>query len=247
MLALAALLVSAPTLASASVKLATMVIRPTPGVGEHASPLGRPPALTQHSKSYVFSVTQAHSSDPVTWDPCRAVTYVTSGKPPPGGQELLVAALTVVTGATGLQFKDGGTTAEPPAASRHEYQPIRYGDRWAPMLVAWSSPAVFPRLAGATAGFAGASWVEDDAGHRTYVTGQVVLDGPDLGAMLAGDGVGVARIIIIHELGHAVGLDHVADLDQAMRPTLGSENIFLGPGDEAGLAALGAGACASAL
>ena len=246
-LAVAALLVSFPTLASASVKLATMVIRPTPGVGEHAAPLGRPPPLTQRSKSYVFIVTQPHSSDPVTWDPCRVITYVTSGNPPVGGKALLVSALAVITGATGLQFRDGGTTTETPSESRHEYQPLRYGDRWAPMLVAWSSPDASPRLVGDVTGFASASRVKDDAGHMTYVTGQVVLDGPELGSYRAAGAVGVARIIIVHELGHVVGLGHVDDVGQAMRPHLGPENVFLGPGDRTGLAALGAGACAPSL
>jgi len=205
----AALLVSFPTLASASVKLATMVIRPTPGVGEHAAPLGRPPPLTQRSKSYVFIVTQPHSSEPVTWDPCRVITYVTSGNPPVGGEGLLASALAVITGATGLQFRDGGTTTETPSESRHEYQPLRYGDRWAPLLVAWSSPAATPALTGALAGYASAFWAKDDADHRTYISGQVVLDGPELGATLDGDGLGFARIIIVHELGHIVGLGHV--------------------------------------
>ena len=46
----------------------------------------------------------------------------------------------------------------------------------------------------------------------------------------------------MHELGHVVGLAHVHDASELMNP----ENVGLtrlGPGDRAGLAALGSGRC----
>ena len=58
------------------------------------------------------------------------------------------------------------------------------------------------------------------------------------------DGRKYVRAVVMHELGHVLGLDHVDDRDQLMY----DENVGqteLGPGDRAGLAALGAGRCES--
>jgi hypothetical protein len=49
--------------------------------------------------------------------------------------------------------------------------------------------------------------------------------------------------VVLHELGHLVGLAHVNDPQQLMY-SRGSTSNGLGPGDLAGLARLGEGACA---
>ena len=77
------------------------------------------------------------------------------------------------------------------------------------------------------------------------MTGQIVLDAPDLG-----NGIGLpggrdaARGVIQHELGHMMGLDHVADATQLMYSE-GSvaQGGDWGAGDLAGLRQLGSGDC----
>jgi hypothetical protein len=50
------------------------------------------------------------------------------------------------------------------------------------------------------------------------------------------------RAVILHELGHLVGLGHVADPNQLMSETNYGLHDF-GPGDQEGLARLGGGTC----
>jgi hypothetical protein len=50
--------------------------------------------------------------------------------------------------------------------------------------------------------------------------------------------------VVLHELGHLVGLDHVRDRGELMFPTA-NDVVGYGPGDLQGLAALGRGACFS--
>jgi predicted Zn-dependent protease len=76
-----------------------------------------------------------------------------------------------------------------------------------------------------------------------YITGQVVLDGPDLARAVAADEQAVVRGIIAHELGHLVGLDHVDAPDQLMYPETDGTVTEFQAGDVRGLARLGAGAC----
>jgi hypothetical protein len=79
--------------------------------------------------------------------------------------------------------------------------------------------------------------------RSTYVTGSVSLDTSDFETILARpDGEAEARAIVMHELGHVVGLAHVDDPAQLMN----ADNVGLtnfGPGDLAGLALLGKGRC----
>jgi predicted Zn-dependent protease len=56
-------------------------------------------------------------------------------------------------------------------------------------------------------------------------------------------GAGAVQAIIEHELGHVVGLDHVADPTQLMNPELEPGVTGFGDGDRRGLALLGEGAC----
>jgi hypothetical protein len=77
-----------------------------------------------------------------------------------------------------------------------------------------------------------------------YVTGSVGLNRAWFAHALADPAAAaVARGVVLHELGHLVGLDHVKDPAQVMHAT--SDTVGLADGDRAGLAAVGAGACHS--
>ena len=217
--------------------------RPPAGVDSADEPLGAPPPLARESSAYAFIATQEGSDAPVAYDPCRPIHVVENGRTAfMGSRELVQEALDAVSAATGLIFAYDGPTDEEPSRERAPYQPERYGERWAPVLIAWSDPARNPELQGTVAGLAGSSWVTVDRGS-VYVTGSIELDGPQLAEIVLGfDGVADARSVIEHELGHLVGLDHVDDPTQLMNPTGGAVTTYA-EGDLTGLWHLGQGEC----
>ncbi|UDY37937.1 hypothetical protein [Dermatobacter hominis] len=225
------------------------IARPSnwPPVAEDVSttPLGAPPPAPQATGPYEFIATHDDDS-PVTWDPCRPIHYVVNpAGQPEGGQELIEAAIAKASAATGLQFVADGTTDETWEKQRDPYLPDRYGERWAPVLISWSTEQETPPLGGYVAGLGGPASVglsEDDV---TNVSGDIVLDATDISAVLEGPGgAAAAQGIIQHEVGHLVGLDHVADPAQLMN-TEGSPTSATdwGAGDLRGLHELGSGTC----
>lgn len=218
---------------------------------------GRPPASEEHqeqplgvpaphaeSSSYRFLQTQEGSEAPVAYDPCRPIHVVVNARTqPPGGDLWLAQALQAASRATGLQFIVDGPTTEVAAPDRKAYQPDRYGERWAPVLVEWGDEVGEPDLGGTVAGQAGSTplrW----KGDSVYLTGVVVLDGPQLAELAASPlGPVAARDVVLHEVGHLLGLDHVADPGQLMYAE-GSPGVSgYQAGDLSGLDRLGRGRC----
>ena len=189
-----------------------------------------------------------HTTDdgePVSYDPCRPVRFVLRPDGmPPSGRALLDDAFATVSAATGLEFREIGETDEVPAVDRALIQAERYGEGWAPVLVAWSDEGELPELAGQVAGVGGSAAVPGADGQGRWLqAGRLVLDGPDLTALLSRTGgYEQARAIVVHELAHVLGLDHVDDPGELMNPVT-STVTELGPGDRQGLALLGQVAC----
>lgn len=237
---------SDPTASPSQSVLVQPTNRPPPDPSASEVPLGVPPPAPDPPGAFEFVRTQPEDDGPVAWDPCRPVRYVVNPTgAPPGSEAIVAAAIERTAAATGLTFIDAGSTDEKWSKDRNPYQPERYGDRWAPALIAWSTEAEVPGLAGYVAGMGGGTAVSDASGRSVYVTGQSVLDAEDLGELLdRPDGPAAVQAIVQHELGHLVGLDHVADPTQLMysegNPTSASD---WGEGDLAGLSALGAGEC----
>ena len=187
------------------------------------------------------------TGEPVRFDPCEPIHYVINpALAPPQGMEDMHRAVQMTAEASGLRFVYDGVTDEIPTPLRAAHQPDRYGDRWAPVLFAWSDGLAF---AGATAGAEGerpiavaTSLTEtNEDGRALYVSGVAVFDAsvPGLRSGFGGQTWGQA---MLHELGHIVGLDHVADPASVMNPVIGLRAAQWGGGDRAGLWALGIGA-----
>lgn len=182
---------------------------------------------------------------PVGYDPCRPVRYVVRPDGAPDqGAALLADAIVVVEQASGVRFEQVGTTDEPPVEDRPLIQPERYGDGWAPVLVAWADETEVAELAGQVAGVGGSAAVPGADGRGQWLAaGRVVLDTDDVtGLLRRADGHAQARGIVVHELAHVLGLDHVDDPTELMHP-MTSTRADLGPGDRQGLALVGQVAC----
>lgn len=231
---------------------------PPAAVGAADARLGEavpPPAGTDH---YRFKMVQAGDdasdadADPVAWDPCRPIHYATSGVAPVEGQEILASAFGRLHGLTGFTLINDGPTSEPPGENRAPYQPDRYGGRWAPILVAWTTPTEIPALAGDTIGLGGSVAVADRSGRRTYASGVLFLDRTQIEAQLADTAVGGTpvsrraqiRAVMLHEIGHIFGLDHVGDPSQLMYPIARPTLTDFAAGDLRGLYRLATGPCA---
>jgi hypothetical protein len=211
-----------------------------------SQPLGAPPPQASSSTDYAFMKTiPALGSRPVTWDPCRPIHLVlNNAQAPAGSDQLLREAAGAVSSATGLRFVIDGPTRETPTANRAPLDNALYGDRWSPVLVAWTDPTVVPDLQGAVTGIAGpveAPFYTDAQQH--WVSGVVDLDGPQFRQiLLTPEGWDHARAIVMHELGHLVGLAHVPVRSELMYPENIGQRTF-GPGDSEGLRQLGLGPC----
>jgi hypothetical protein len=218
---------------------------PPPGLEEAAAPLGSPPPVPDGGTGkYRFTSTR-NGSDPVTFSPCRPIHYVVRpDNAPPRGAKMIAAAVKRVAKATGLVFIDDGATDEAPSQERDVYQPDRYGDRWAPVLITWATTAEVPDLGVDIAGEAGPVQATSGDGKDTaYVSGTVALDPDKIDEIRTSMGEPVARAIIMHELGHLVGLAHTQHDDQLMFPRGNAEVTKYANGDRTGLAQLGQGPC----
>ena len=217
--------------------------RPTPAGA--TIPLGRPPLPPPTGGAHAYASLQEDGRSPVAYDPCREVHYVLRpGAAPPGGEGLVHDAVARIAEVTGLRFVFDGYSDEPPTGDRPPFQPERYGDRWAPVLIAWQEEAENPALAGDIVGEAGSTAVSLGGGPRVYVTGTVSLDAGQLPGILAErDGATTLRSVVLHELGHLVGLSHVDDDRELMFPEARRGVVDFAGGDRTGLAALGQGPC----
>jgi hypothetical protein len=195
---------------------------------------------------YRFLQTQDGGSVPVTWPSCRPIHYVVRAlHEPKGGRELLQQGLALTSQASGMRFVyDGPTSEDPSSGNRPIYQPARYGRRWAPVLVAWATPAEVADFGSDAAGLAGAAQVRaSQHGLLMNVSGTVYLDPIAVAKTRAERGEAAARSIAMHELGHLLGLAHVADTREIMFPGTPEHPGEFGVGDKHGLAVLGKGPC----
>jgi hypothetical protein len=206
-----------------------------------------------------------HAIDPhsgrsvvVRWSPCRVtasgttlthyITYRVNTGGHPSRVTLVKAALAKVSAASGLHFRYLGTTTYVPHNAVLHY---RSGDRYvfdaaqeraatgAELVVAWATKSRTNLLAGTEAASGTASWSGSATSQLRIVQAAAVMRS---GVVLpsgfrAGPSVGT---LLLHELGHAVGIEHVTARSQLMYPTLGSWTpAGYSSGDRAGLRVVG--------
>lgn len=185
--------------------------------------------LTGNSEgSYAFVLTTT-AGDPVSWDPCRPIHYLVNPEGAPEDWEDTVdSGVRAISEVSGFEFRYDGETDD-----RSFRQRAVDGQRPSPVLIAWADSSEVPDLEGTTAGIGGATPVRS-GGRVRFVAGLVVLDTAAYDRMAAtGDDQG-QQLILAHELGHVLGLDHVDDSGELMNAEYVGQDGF-GEGDAEGL------------
>ncbi|MCX6402111.1 MAG: matrixin family metalloprotease [Propionibacteriales bacterium] len=220
----------------------TSALRRLLGLG--GDPLGAP-ADVPPGGVYAFLEHQPGDEDaPVAWDPCREIRYEINpdGAPDGAGEtEAFVAdAVAEVSAVTGLRFEYGGRTDRRPRWSG-AFVPM--GGR-EPVLISWATESEVDQLEGDVAGLGGSAARSGNDGRLRFVTGGVTLDIESFDDLEdERDGEDYQRAILLHELGHLVGLDHVDSPAELMfADNVGQ--LGFGRGDLNGLVELGKGTCA---
>jgi hypothetical protein len=191
----------------------------------------------QRSSAYAILEEDA-AGDPVTYDPCEPVHYVVNPDGAPADYADFVGpAVSAAQDATGLRFVDDGTSTESWASRQ------RGGRSEEPVLIAFVDRLEGDDVTVDTVGLGGSTSVKvDGLVGPHYLGGAIALKRSWFAEHSAHHDTALEQAVVMHELGHVLGLDHVDDRGELMYPSTGARLTY-GPGDLAGLAVLGAGHC----
>lgn len=195
----------------------------------------------------------------IRWNPCQsAVTYAVNARLAGGTTAARNSAVADVRSAfkrvsnrTGIPFRFAGRTSEIPNNGKNESWSNR--QKAAEIVVAWVNPSrpkyrsnlitdsggSYPSGVG---GWMMRAWT--DSGGRWQAAigrGFVVINSEQNSAYKAGFGSGVTRgALLLHEIGHAVGLGHVGTTSEIMYPTMLKRSFSkYKEGDRTGLSRVG--------
>lgn len=158
------------------------------------------------------------------WDPCIPIRYRIKNpyRGYLGSSRDIRHAVHEIAGITGIRF------VQVAATNTH-----------ADLTFVWRSPASEPDLAGAVAARTGTFTLTHD-GAQEITSATIDLDRTTaIRHGFPATGLPSWGQVFLHELGHAVGLSHVAQRDQIMDPAVSRYNHELGAGDLARLHRVG--------
>lgn len=173
------------------------------------------------------------------WTPCQApgglLTYrVNPNRAPRGYLTEVRKAFAQVTAATGFRFRYAGPTSLVPLAKG-----TRAITRDADITIAYATARQVPVLRGGVIGVAPVKAQSTNTSWWRIIEAAVVLDSQ---ARLA-PGFAAGKItrgsVLIHEIGHTMGLDHVDDRRQIMYPAITRNAARFARGDLRGLEKVG--------
>lgn len=176
------------------------------------------------------------------WDPCRTIGYrVNARQATSGAIKDVKGAFTRLGQATGFHFVYRGTTTGIPQNGGNSWYPA--GTQ---IVIAWARPSqssmlrLYSNAVGVGSAITSGGYVNGDGTSVSrIIRGAVVLDSTR--RYRAGFGTGSTRgDLVLHELGHTMGLGHVNSSKQIMYPMVTSGLARLGRGDLGGLERHGA-------
>jgi hypothetical protein len=180
------------------------------------------------------------AGEPVRWNPCEPIHYVVNvSHAPPGSLADVHEAVRRISDATGIPWIYDGLSDESPSRVRDAFVPARYGERWAPVLIGWVDPdsSDIPFEADGEVASAVASPLYPNGAWDLYVSGWVAMNEEDPNTPGFDDPWDQGPVLL-HELGHVVGLGHVDAYGEIMEQA-GGGVTDLGEGDREGLRRLG--------
>jgi hypothetical protein len=212
------------------VPLPSATATPTVSPVSTATPV---PTPSGSAGGYVFSLLDP-TGEPVRFDVCRTLNWSVDGTA--AEKELTRAAVADLASASGLVFKEVPWDGFRPLIDLLPMDP----NHPVQLVVRWSSADEVPDLAGDVAGVAESrSWSSSDR-KRSWISFSAVVIERNASYELRRSGGNTIWPILLHELGHAVGLSHVTDRTQVMYGSTwsGTADRYQ-DGDRAGLALVG--------
>ncbi len=196
-------------------------------------------AAPRSAAGALYRFTTVLSGKPIRWNPCLPIHWqFRAAGAPAGGRAVVTQAVARIAQATGTRWVFDGVVASAPTSA---WLP-QTSDAHRPVLIGWTDSAHSDLLRGQPGGVLGVTrtaWFGLSTGTVTIASIQGAVIALNRAARLPATGPASWRTATLHELGHAMGLDHAGSSAELMYPVLQRSLTDLQAGDLRGLAKVG--------